>query len=846
MRQILQEPNFKKTLVEIAQQNNQSLEEVHLKAAEYLKDLHTIHQPMGNIVSTLGIDYLLRRGYDDHIDVEPLELRTINKLTHQHPTVFVMTHKTHMDMAVLASVLVGYGLSFPYSFGDSNLNIAGLGQLGKQTGIIFAQSSIEDNLIYKATLIHYITHLLNKKSSFMWAIEGTYSPTGKLICPEMGMLKYIMEAEQLTQQKVKYIPVSIDYDLIPDVKTMTQKGKDQKKKSLDLISMVNYLTKMRKDLGRISVRFGTAFDANTSILATYPEQDLCRFAVSPLAIKLVNCIHQIKPITTVSLVCFSLLNQLSLTKSDLKTQVAILMDFIEKQRPQSLLDSKMSIDKSVQTALDLLYKEKIIDQIGDEENGHYAIAQKNYLQGNYYANMSMQYLHGRAFTELSLMHLVHAQQEDQELAFWTKMMSLRDLFKFEFFFSDKPSFSDEIEAQLDCIHTDWNSLFFKKETKLTDILRQQNMLIAPNVLLNYVEAYQVIGEGLLQWNPDADFNEKDFVDFCYVIGEDMKWEGNTSRIQSVSKPFLFNGIRLVKNRDLIPTAEDHKKEAITKYLEEIEVIADYLYKLENINLVQAKLLETELLVEESKAILTESKGLIAEVMASEEGPHIGVFFDLDRTLISTYSATEFFRSRVIGRKMSPLEAFAQIAGVLVYMSGNRNFSGMMATSTTGLKGLFEQTFIEHGEEVYLNKTIHDIYPEARALVAAHLAKGHTVAIVSAATPYQVNPVAKELNMEHIMCTRMEIEEGKFTGRVIRPTCWGEGKAFYARNFANEFQLDLSKSYFYTDSVEDLPLLEIVGHPRPINPDNKLTKLAVQRNWPMTHFSLTEEATLLVE
>ncbi|MEM9849345.1 MAG: HAD-IB family hydrolase, partial [Bacteroidota bacterium] len=147
----------------------------------------------------------------------------------------------------------------------------------------------------------------------------------------------------------------------------------------------------------------------------------------------------------------------------------------------------------------------------------------------------------------------------------------------------------------------------------------------------------------------------------------------------------------------------------------------------------------------------------------------------------------------------------------------------------------EQLFVQMGEEVYAKYLATTIYPEARAMVAAHLSKGHTIAIISAATPYQVNPIARDLGIEHVMCTRLEVENGKFTGNIIEPACWGEGKAYAARALAEKYDLDLTKSYFYTDSAEDLPLLEIVGHPRPMNPDTKLAALAFKNGWPVYRF-----------
>ncbi|MEM6800109.1 MAG: HAD-IB family hydrolase, partial [Bacteroidota bacterium] len=227
--------------------------------------------------------------------------------------------------------------------------------------------------------------------------------------------------------------------------------------------------------------------------------------------------------------------------------------------------------------------------------------------------------------------------------------------------------------------------------------------------------------------------------------------------------------------------------------------------------------------------------LTQAIMEGEAGPQIGAFFDLDRTLIKSFSAKGFFQRRLLSGKMSTREIVSQFAGVLVYATGQGNFAGLAAVGAQGVKGVKEEVFIEVGEQVYHKQLASQIYPESRALVNAHLAKGHTVAIISAATPYQVNPVARDLNIHHVMCTRMEVEHGKFTGNIVEPACWGEGKAHAALELAEKQNLDLARSYFYTDSASDVPLLEIVGNPRPINPDTKLSALAFKNNWPVFRF-----------
>jgi putative phosphoserine phosphatase/1-acylglycerol-3-phosphate O-acyltransferase len=144
--------------------------------------------------------------------------------------------------------------------------------------------------------------------------------------------------------------------------------------------------------------------------------------------------------------------------------------------------------------------------------------------------------------------------------------------------------------------------------------------------------------------------------------------------------------------------------------------------------------------------------------------------------------------------------------------------------------------IDFGEEVFDKHLAAEIFPESRALVQAHIDKGHTVAIVSSATPYQVNPVAEDLAIKHVLCQRLEVKQGVFTGEIVRPTVWGEGKLTAVRTFGKDHHFDLADSYFYTDAAEDLPLLEAVGKPRVVNPDNKLAMIAGEKNWPIRRYN----------
>ncbi|MFP6655158.1 MAG: HAD-IB family hydrolase [Myxococcota bacterium] len=225
-----------------------------------------------------------------------------------------------------------------------------------------------------------------------------------------------------------------------------------------------------------------------------------------------------------------------------------------------------------------------------------------------------------------------------------------------------------------------------------------------------------------------------------------------------------------------------------------------------------------------------------EIRQGPTGSKIGAFFDLDQTLLAGFSATSFVRERFTTGRMTRGELGTTFYGALSFALGRSGFSDLMTVTTSAYAGVEESVLEKVGEEVFVKHLAKQIYPEARALVEAHQAAGHTVAIITSATRYQAAPVARDMGIEHVLCTELEVEEGVFTGEVLRPTCYGEGKAVAGRDLAAREGLDLADSYFYTDSHEDLPLLEAVGRPRPLNPNRALSQISKERQWPVRRFS----------
>jgi putative phosphoserine phosphatase/1-acylglycerol-3-phosphate O-acyltransferase len=229
------------------------------------------------------------------------------------------------------------------------------------------------------------------------------------------------------------------------------------------------------------------------------------------------------------------------------------------------------------------------------------------------------------------------------------------------------------------------------------------------------------------------------------------------------------------------------------------------------------------------------KDVIRNIEEAPAGPGIGAFFDFDGTLIAGFSATVFLKEQVRRGQVSPQEFLEMLSAVAQFSLGTTGFSGLMTTAARFMRGIREEDYIAFGEELYQQQIARRVYPESRALVNAHKARGHTVAIISSATPYQVEPVGRDLGIEHVICSRYEVEDGVFTGGIVRPLCFGDGKVLAAEDLAAQFGIDLDQSFFYSDSDDDIQLLERVGRPQPLNPNAKLTEIAEEHGWPIRRF-----------
>ena len=155
--------------------------------------------------------------------------------------------------------------------------------------------------------------------------------------------------------------------------------------------------------------------------------------------------------------------------------------------------------------------------------------------------------------------------------------------------------------------------------------------------------------------------------------------------------------------------------------------------------------------------------LTREIDEGPAGPEIGAFFDLDRTLVAGFSVAHFVRDGVSTGAITPTDLLQTVITAARFQLGQVGFSSFVMGTAGMLRGRTEAEAEEVAERIFADVLAGDVYPESRALVQAHRRKGHTLAVVSAATRYQIEPVARELEIPHVLCTRLQVRRGRFTG-----------------------------------------------------------------------------------
>ena len=553
--EILARPSFQGGLDRLAREGSRSRSAVRRDAARCLREIAASHSPLMIDVFARLCRSSSTRGYES-LRVDPAQIESLRALAERHPIVLLPSHKSNLDHPVLFRALHEEGLPPSHTAGGDNMNFFPTGPIARRAGIFFIRRTFKDDEIYKFVLRSYVDFLVEKRFPLQWFIEGGRSRSGKLLPPRYGLLSYVVDSYlRGKSEDVILVPVSVAYDQIAEVADHAAEQQGVPKQREGFGWLVGFLRGLGRKYGSIDLRFGEPLSLRDALGPprshdeSLPDDDAI---VPKLAFEICARINRVTPVTPISLAMLAVLGAGDRAMSQGEIHRA-LVDLARYVTARGLpITEKPVFDSPEDTGatLDLLVESGVLVRFDEGPEVIYSVAAGQHLSAAYYRNTVIHFLVPAAIAELALLRAAESHPGEGGAAFWDEAMRLRDLLKFDFFFSDRDEFREEIRSELSLRARDWERRIGDPD-EARELLEGIRPFHAHRTLRAFLEAYAIVADRLSVLGHEPVVEEKDLVRDCMVWGQQYALQRRIRSAESVSKVLLENGVRLASNRGLL-------------------------------------------------------------------------------------------------------------------------------------------------------------------------------------------------------------------------------------------------------------------------------------------------------
>jgi glycerol-3-phosphate O-acyltransferase len=570
--ELLATARFRTALGQLARDLGRSEEEVTAEATSYLHEMVTgWSRLLVDLQVRIG-RYNFRRSYDPQLDYDPDQVSRLREIARSHPVVFLPSHKSNLDTLVMTVALHENGLPRTHVFGGINMAFWPVGPLFQRAGLIYIRRSIKDNPVYRFTLRNYIGYLLEKRFSLQFYMEGTRSRTGKLAPPRLGLLRYVVDAyREGHSEDVVLVPVSIAYDQLHEVRDFAREAHGAGKSAESIGWLLRAFREQAGRYGRIYVRFAEPLSLRSMLgppEGSSRRADDDRGAVQKIALEVSRRISEATPITATALLTLSLLGAQgrALTLEQVRATVHDPLHYaMDRGLPLAHAMDLHSV-AGLQSALAELERHHVIMRFTDGPEPVYVIGPDQHLTAAFYRNSVIHYfLHG-ALAELALARSSGNDVTDPVAVFWTTVLQLRDLLKFDFFFEPREEFQAAIARELAWRDPDWESRLAAGPDSIRSLLTSIRPLMGHTLLRSFLEAYAVLAAALVRHDADR-LDERELLAACLALGRQYLLQKRVTSPESLAKPLFASGYKLAVSRGLI--GDDQDERAQRQFLDEL-------------------------------------------------------------------------------------------------------------------------------------------------------------------------------------------------------------------------------------------------------------------------------------
>lgn len=208
-------------------------------------------------------------------------------------------------------------------------------------------------------------------------------------------------------------------------------------------------------------------------------------------------------------------------------------------------------------------------------------------------------------------------------------------------------------------------------------------------------------------------------------------------------------------------------------------------------------------------------------------------FDLDHTLLAHNSGVLYARDCLRRGRISVGTMFRTFMYAGLHWLGRLNVEEMYRRTGEIFAGESGEQIRAEVDSWFHGEVAQHLRPGARAVLEQHRVRGERMLLVTNSSSFIASAAVKAWGLDGFIANEVLVDaEGRITGNVSTPICYGEGKLARTRSWAQAEGVDLSQAYFYSDSISDLPLLQQVASPHVVHPDPRLKRVARERDWPI--------------
>ena len=565
-QEVLNSERFQTELAAAAEKLGQPLSEARRHADTALRTMVSVQSPFFRFLFARGLGPLHARAWS--LDVDWTTLKRLQQENPGKSLVFLPTHRSYADPYILAKALRATGLPRTFILSGDNLQFFPVGTIARRAGAIFIRRSFRDDDIYKLALREYMRYLVASGANLEWYMEGGRSRTGKLRRPRYGLLHYLVEAtDSSAAEDILLVPVSTTYDQLHEVGTLAAEEAGVAKTKEGLRWLAGYARAQSKKLGKAYVRFGEPF----SLREARPRGDTepQRWSLDKIAFEIFWRINQITPVTAPALVTLALLSvrDHALTLQEVQNVIEPVLKYVAQRNLPTTALGDLYDTHGVETVLHTLVRSGVVGRHDSGLTPVFYINPGQHAVAAFYRNSAIHWFVNRAIVELAVMLGSRAGAGDAIDQVREAAFALRDLLKFEFVFSEKPVFLDEITTEASLLDAHMREHMTARTAGLP-ILKQAPFLMAHRVLPAFLEAYFIVADRLAAQPADAPVDEQKFLAHCVAVGRQYVLQKRLRNPECVSRELFGNALALASNRGLLQPGADDLTQKRRQFAEE--------------------------------------------------------------------------------------------------------------------------------------------------------------------------------------------------------------------------------------------------------------------------------------